>query len=93
MNIALIDVGCIVALIVVGTVVFELVGWLAERKARERFEKMTPRRALQLPERNAQEAALALRPPRRQSSEGDQEEGCEGVREECGGEGESEVAE
>ena len=42
MNIALIVVGCIVALIVVGTVVFELVGWLAERKERERFEKMTP---------------------------------------------------
>lgn len=29
-------------LLVVGAVVFELVGWLAERKARERFEKMTP---------------------------------------------------
>ena len=42
MNIALILVVCIVALIVGGTVVFELVGWLAERKARERFEKMTP---------------------------------------------------
>ena len=42
MNIALIVVGCIVALIVVGVVVFELVGWLVERKARERFEKMTP---------------------------------------------------
>lgn len=42
MNIALIVVGCIVALIVVGTVVFELVGWLAERKASERFEKMIP---------------------------------------------------
>ena len=40
-----------------------------------------PRRALQVPERNAQEAALALRPPRRQSSEGDQEEGVEGERE------------
>ena len=40
-----------------------------------------PRRALQVPERNAQKAALALRPPHRQSSEGDQEEGCEGVRE------------
>ena len=42
MNIALIIVVCIVALIVVGAVVFELVGWLVERKARERFEKMTP---------------------------------------------------
>ena len=42
MNIALIVVVCIVALIVIGAVVFELVGWLAERKARERFEKMTP---------------------------------------------------
>mgnify|MGYP006916319987 CR=1 FL=1 len=42
MNIALIVVVCIVALIVVGAVVFELVGCLAERKARERFEKMTP---------------------------------------------------
>ena len=42
MSIALIVVGCIVALIVVGVVVFELVGWLVERKARERFEKMTP---------------------------------------------------
>ena len=42
MNIALIVVGCIVALIVVGAVVFELVGCLVERKARERFEKMTP---------------------------------------------------
>ena len=29
-------------LLVVGAVVFELVGWLAERKASERFEKMTP---------------------------------------------------
>ena len=42
MNIALIIVVCIVALIVIGIVVFELVGWLAERKARERFENMTP---------------------------------------------------
>ena len=42
MNVALIVVGCIVALIVVGAVVFELVGWMVERKARERFEKMTP---------------------------------------------------
>lgn len=29
-------------LLVVGAVVFEFVGWLTERKARERFEKMTP---------------------------------------------------
>jgi Zn-dependent membrane protease YugP len=29
-------------LLVVGAVVFELVGWLVERKARARFEKMTP---------------------------------------------------
>ena len=42
MNVALIVVLCIVALIVVGVAVFELVGWLVERKARERFEKMTP---------------------------------------------------
>ena len=42
MNIALIVVGCIVALIVVGVAVFEIVGCLVERKARERFEKMTP---------------------------------------------------
>ena len=42
MNIALIVVVCIVTLIVVGVAVFELVGWLVERKARERFEKMTP---------------------------------------------------
>ena len=42
MNIALIIVVCIVALIVVGVAVFEIVGWLVERKARERFEKMTP---------------------------------------------------
>ncbi len=42
MNIALIIVACIVVLIVVGVAVFEIVGWLVERKARERFEKMTP---------------------------------------------------
>ena len=42
MNIALIVVVCIVALIVVGVAVFELVGCLVERKERERFEKMTP---------------------------------------------------
>ena len=42
MNIALIVVVCIVALIVVGVAVFEIVGWLAERKERECFEKMTP---------------------------------------------------
>ena len=32
----------VVAVLVVGAAVFELVGWLTERKARERFEKMTP---------------------------------------------------
>ena len=42
MQVALIVVGCVVALIVVGAVAFEVVGWLIERKARERFEKMTP---------------------------------------------------
>ena len=42
MNVAMIVVLCIVALIVVGVAVFELVGCLIERKARERFEKMTP---------------------------------------------------
>ena len=35
-------VGCLVALIVIGVAAFELVGCLVERKARERFEKMTP---------------------------------------------------
>ncbi len=39
---AMVVVVGIVALIVIGVVVFELVGWLVERKARERFEKMTP---------------------------------------------------
>ena len=42
MNIALIVGVCIVALVVIGAIVFEFVGWLVERKARERFEKMTP---------------------------------------------------
>ena len=42
MNVAMIVVLCIVALIVVGVAVFELVGCLVERKARARFEKMTP---------------------------------------------------
>ena len=42
MNIALIIVACIVVLIVVGVAVFEFVGCLVERKARARFEKMTP---------------------------------------------------
>ena len=42
MNIALIVVVGIVALIVVVAVAFEFVGWLVERKARERFEKMSP---------------------------------------------------
>ena len=39
---AMVVVVGIVALIVIGVVVFELVGWLVERKARARFEKMTP---------------------------------------------------
>lgn len=38
----LVIVCAVVAVLVVGAVVFELVGWLSERKARERFEKMTP---------------------------------------------------
>lgn len=38
----LVIVCAVVAVLVVGAVVFEFVGWLAERKARERFEKMTP---------------------------------------------------
>ena len=38
----LVIVCAVVAVLVVGAVVFELVGWLAERKERERFEKMTP---------------------------------------------------
>jgi len=38
----MIVVACIVALIVVGVAVFEIVGWLVERKARARFENMTP---------------------------------------------------
>ena len=42
MNIALIVGVCIVALVVIGAIVFEFVGWLVERKTRERFEKMTP---------------------------------------------------
>ena len=42
MDIALIVVLCIVALIVIGVAAFELVGYLIERKAFERFEKMTP---------------------------------------------------
>ena len=33
---------CLVALIVIGVAAFELVGCLVERKAFERFEKMTP---------------------------------------------------
>ena len=39
---AMVVVGGIVALIVIGVVVFEIVGWLVERKARARFEKMPP---------------------------------------------------
>ena len=42
MDIALIVILCIVALIVIGVAAFELVGCLVERKAFERFEKMTP---------------------------------------------------
>lgn len=42
MNVTLIISICILLLIVIGAVVFELVGWLVERKAQERFEKMTP---------------------------------------------------
>lgn len=38
----LVIVCAIVAVLVVGAVVFELVGWLVERKACARFEKMTP---------------------------------------------------
>ena len=38
----LIVVTIIAALLFVGIAVFELVGWLAERNARERFAKMTP---------------------------------------------------
>ena len=38
----MIVVVCIVALIVVGVAAFKLVGCLVERKARARFEKMTP---------------------------------------------------
>lgn len=38
----LVIVCAVVAVLVVGAVVFEIVGLLAERKARERFEKMTP---------------------------------------------------
>ena len=34
---------CIVSIVVVlGVAAFELVGWIVERKARARFEKMTP---------------------------------------------------
>lgn len=42
MKLIVIVVGGLMALIVVGTVVFELVGWFVERKARERLDKMTP---------------------------------------------------
>ena len=38
----LIVVTIVAALLVVSITVFELVGWLAERNARDRFEKMTP---------------------------------------------------
>ena len=53
---------CIVSVVVVlGIAAFELVGWLVERKARALREDDS-RRALQVPERNAQKAALALSP-------------------------------
>ncbi len=38
----LIIVTVVVAALVVGITVFEFVGWLVERNARDRFEKMTP---------------------------------------------------
>ena len=38
----LIIVAIVAAVVLVAIVVFELVGWMAERKARERFEKMPP---------------------------------------------------
>lgn len=38
----LIIVAIVVVLLVAGIAVFELVGWMAERKARERFDKMSP---------------------------------------------------
>lgn len=53
---------CIVSIVVVlGVVAIELVGWLVEQKARALREDDS-RRALQVPERNAQKAALAPRP-------------------------------
>lgn len=42
MKIVLVVVGCVVALIVAGAVVFDSFGRLVERKAHERFEKMSP---------------------------------------------------
>lgn len=39
---ALVVVATVAAVLVVGIAVFELIGWLVERKAQERFEKMTP---------------------------------------------------
>lgn len=38
----LIAITIVAAILVVGVAVLELVGWLIERKARVRFEKMTP---------------------------------------------------
>lgn len=39
---ALVVVATVAAVFVVGIAVFELVGWLMERNAQERFETMTP---------------------------------------------------
>ena len=38
----LIIAAIVVAVLVAGIAVFELVGWIDERNARKRFEKMTP---------------------------------------------------
>jgi len=40
--VVLVIAAIVAAVLVVGIAVFELVDWLAERKARERFAKMTP---------------------------------------------------
>jgi len=41
-RVVLVIAAIVAAVLVVGIAVFELVDWLAERKARERFAKMTP---------------------------------------------------
>ena len=41
-NMVLIVITIVAAVLVVGVAVFEFVGCMVERKARERFEKMTP---------------------------------------------------